>query len=99
MFLEGPAINWIEAAGNYVEIHTENGVHTARGTLAAFAQRLAAAGFVRIHRSRVVNPLRVVSYQPTASGDVEVEMADGTMLAGSRRFRAALAAAVAGKLA
>ncbi len=96
MMLDADAINWIEAAGNYVEIHTANGAHTARGTLASFAERLEGAGFVRVHRSRLVNPARVVSYQPTASGDVEIAMADGAQLAGSRRFRADLAAALSG---
>ncbi len=94
LMLEAAAIRWIEAAGNYVEIHTANGRHIARGTLASFAERLEGAGFVRIHRSRLVNPESVSGYQPTASGDVEVEMSDGTKLAGSRRFRAALAAAL-----
>lgn len=97
MLLEAPSIEWVEAAGNYVEIHTANGVHTARGTLASFEQRLGAAGFVRIHRSRVVNPQRVASYQPTSSGDVEVAMTSGAMLSGSRRFRAALTAALGGE--
>lgn len=96
MFLEAPAIEWIEAAGNYVEIHTANGVHTARGTLASFERRLGAAGFVRIHRSRVVNPQSVASYQPTSSGDLDVVMASGATISGSRRFRAALTTALGG---
>lgn len=94
MLLDAEAIGWIEAAGNYVEIHTANGMHTARGTLASYADRLETAGFVRIHRSRLVNPARVGSYETTPSGDVEIVMSDGARLVGSRRFRAALSAAL-----
>ncbi len=94
MMLEATSICWVQAAGNYVEIHTAHGVHTVRQTLASFAERASAAGLVRIHRSRLVNPARVTSYQSTPSGDVEIALDDGTTLTGSRRFRAALTAAL-----
>ncbi len=88
--IEPAQIAWIEAAGNYVEIHTGDATHLARGTLAAFGEKLAVHGFVRIHRSRLINRARVKSFKPTASGDLDIELDDGRTIAGSRRFRAAL---------
>lgn len=83
-------ITWLEAAGNYVEIHVGAATHLARGTLAGFEERLAVRGFVRIHRSRLVNRIRVSAFKPTPSGDMEITLDDGRVITGSRRFRTAL---------
>ncbi len=83
-------IAWLEAAGNYVTIHVGHASHLARGTLASFEQRLAAQGFVRVHRSRLVNRTHVASWRTTPSGDYEIRLTDGRTLAGSRRYRAML---------
>jgi hypothetical protein len=86
-------IAWIEAAGNYVEIHAGGASHLARGTLAAFEQKLAGRGFVRVHRSRLVNRKRVTAFRPTPSGDLEITMDDGRTIAGSRRYRSGMESA------
>jgi len=56
----------------------------ARVTLAEFLEKLAPHGFVRVHRSR----LR--SFRPTPSGDLEIALDDGRVIAGRRRLRAAV---------
>lgn len=83
-------IAWIEAAGNYVEIHAGGATHLARGTLAAFAEKLAGRGFVRVHRSRIINRSRITGFKPTPSGDLEITLDDGSIVGGSRRFRDAM---------
>jgi hypothetical protein len=88
--VEPAQIAWVEAAGNYVELHIGGATHLARGTLASFEDRLKPRGFVRVHRSRLVNRARVKTFRPTASGDLEITLDDGRTLAGSRRFRDAL---------
>jgi hypothetical protein len=90
VFLAPGELFWVEAAGNYVEFHTGARVHLARGTLTAWEARLAARGFVRVHRSRLINRARIASIKPTPSGDVEITLSDGRTLAGSRRYRDAL---------
>lgn len=90
ILLEPAQIGWIEAAGNYVEIHVGGTAHLARGTLAAFEERLARRGFLRVHRSRLVNRARVKAFKPTPSGDLEITLDDGRVIGGSRRFRNAL---------
>lgn len=92
VWLDAPDISHVEAAGNYVEFHTAAKVHLVRATLASWEPALAARGFVRVHRSRLVNRARIAALKPTPSGDVEITMTDGRVLAGSRRYRDALGA-------
>lgn len=90
VFLHPRDLLWVEAAGNYVEFHTEARTLLARGTLAAWAARLKDRGFARVHRSRLVNRSRIGAVTPTPAGDVEITLDDGRTLAGSRRYRAEL---------
>ncbi len=90
LFVAPADILFLEAAGNYVEIHTAQAKHLIRGTLAAWERKLAGLGFVRIHRSRLVNKAHIGALQPTGSGDFEVSLTGGRTLQGSRRFRAIL---------
>lgn len=88
--LDPATIGWVEAAGNYVELHTGDATHLVRGTLAGFEERLAEHGFSRIHRSRLINKARISGFRPTPSGDLEITLDDGRVVGGSRRFRAML---------
>lgn len=80
----------VEAAGNYVEFNLSDRTHLVRGTLASWEARLAARGFLRVHRSRLVNRSRIRALKPTPSGDVDITLDDGRTVLGSRRYRAAL---------
>ncbi len=93
ILLDAKSLDWAEAAGNYVEIRANGATHLARLTLAALEQQLADAGVdvARVHRSYLVNRLKVQQVEPAGDGDFRIRMADGTELRGSRRFRAALA--------
>jgi DNA-binding LytR/AlgR family response regulator len=48
------AVQWVEAQGDYARLHTADGSHLVRVSLASLAERWAEAGFVRIHRSYLV---------------------------------------------
>jgi hypothetical protein len=91
VYLAPADVTHVEAAGNYVEFYTPARTHLVRGTLASWEARLVARGFVRVHRSRLVNRARIVSLKPTPSGDVEITLNDGRILSGSRRYRTDLA--------
>lgn len=54
------AIGWIEAARDYVLLHTELRSHLLRITMAALEERLAGSHLLRVHRSAFVRPDRVV---------------------------------------
>lgn len=90
VFLPPGDILLVEAAGNYVEFHTAAKKHLIRGTLASWETRLTPQGFVRVHRGRLVNRTRIRALAPTPSGDVEITLDDGRVVAGSRRYREAL---------
>lgn len=77
------AVHWVEAQGDYARLHTAGGSHLVRVALATLAQRWAEAGFVRIHRSYLVQLRRITELRLTGSGYVVV--VDGTELPVSRR--------------
>ncbi len=53
------SINWIEAARDYVLLHTDARSHLLRTTMAALAEKLAGTALRRVHRSAFVRPKRV----------------------------------------
>lgn len=80
-------VEWAQAAGNYVELNGGFGTLLHRRTLAALEAELAAHGFVRVHRSRLVRRSAVRAVETRQSGDFELMLAGGDRIAGSRRFR------------
>lgn len=79
-------IDWIEAAGNYVVLHSGGSKHLLRETMVGMGRRLSRFGFVRTHRSFWVNVERIDHLRKLESGDFEVHLKGGGMLPGSRRF-------------
>ncbi len=80
VFLKPAEIDYVEAAGNYVVLHSGRERHILRETTAAMEQRLSAAGFMRISRSVIVNLARIREVQPVAPGQYIVVLADGVRL-------------------
>lgn len=83
-------IDWIEGAGNYVNLHFQGKECLYRMTLGSIAERLDPLRFVRIHRSTVVNIKAIVQLIPITHGEFEVAMRDGAQLVLSRSFRVEL---------
>ena len=89
VFLRRSEIDWVRAAGNYLEVHAGPSLHLVRETLKRAHARLGS-GFLRIHRSLLVNAERVVELVPRESGEADVVLADGTRLRASRGHRESL---------
>ncbi len=89
IFVAAEDVLWVKSASNYVEVIANGEAHLARATLGAIERQLADAGAsaVRIHRSYVVNIDRIRKIEPTGEGDVKIEMSDGAVVPGSRRYR------------
>lgn len=83
-------IEWLQAAGNYVNLRVRGHDYPLRSTISGIEAKLDPARFVRIHRSYMVNLDLVASIQPLESGDAKVQLKDGTELPCSRRYRDAL---------
>ena len=82
----------VRSAGNYAEFILADGRHPlTRSSLGALLEGLAPHGFVRSHKSWLVNPARVTGLKPEGSGDYAVEL-DDLEVPLSRRFPQALAA-------
>ncbi|MBW8183544.1 LytTR family DNA-binding domain-containing protein [Shewanella nanhaiensis] len=80
-------IEWVQSAGNYVNLHIEDQVYPTRSTLAEFIERDASHALCRIHRSFAVN-LNYVNYiEPMPSGDAELTLHSGKKLRISRRYK------------
>lgn len=91
-------VQWIAAAGNYVELHVGGTCHLLRSTLAALEQRLDPEVFVRIHRDTLVHLDHVRGIQRwPGGGGYRVVLADGTERPIARRYQPRLEARL-GKL-
>jgi two-component system LytT family response regulator len=82
---------WIESYGNYARVFTAQTRYLHRATMASLAEQLAPHGFVRIHRTAIVNAARVVRLRPAGSGEYEAVLDTGARLRVSRTFRPNLA--------
>ncbi|MGK2284811.1 LytTR family DNA-binding domain-containing protein [Pedomonas sp. V897] len=75
------------ADGNYVEFTLADGRQPlVRTTLAATERQLGARGFVRTHRSWLVNLAHVRESLPTGSGDFLLRLSQGVEAPLSRRY-------------
>ncbi len=54
-FIARSDVRYVEAQGDYARLHTASGSHLLRTPLTTLAEEWAPAGFVRIHRSLLVN--------------------------------------------
>jgi two-component system, LytTR family, response regulator len=83
-------IDWVKAEQDYVGLHVGSKSWLMREPISALEARLSACGFVRIHRSTLVNVDRVRELRPLAKGEFTVVLFDGTELKLSRNFRSSL---------
>jgi two-component system, LytTR family, response regulator len=83
-------IDWIEADRDYVSVKVGAKTWLMRETIAAVELRLALSGFVRIHRSTLVNAERVKELRPQDKGEYTVVLNDGTELKLTRHYRASV---------
>lgn len=96
-FLETTDIEWIEAEGNYVSVHSGKKSHLLRETISSLESQLDPKQFVRIHRSSIVRIDRIQELQPWFHGEYRVILQSGTQLTLSRNYRDKLQEAL-GKL-
>ena len=80
-------IDWIEASGNYVNLHVDGRVYPLRETMTGISERLQPQGFQRVHRSAIVNLDRVAEIVPFESGDGELRLTTDATVPVSRRYK------------
>jgi two-component system LytT family response regulator len=94
-FVRTEEIDWVEASGNYVKIHTKSDAHLLRESMKNMEAKLDPKTFVRIHRSAIVNIDHIKELEPWFHGEYIVIMRDGTRLTASRVFSDRLSASIA----
>jgi two-component system, LytTR family, response regulator len=82
-------ITWLEAADNYVIVHTPDRAPLLRRTLASLLADLGP-GFVQTHRSAAVALAQVQQVSALEGGEARVLLRDGSQVRCSRQRRAAL---------
>ena len=96
-FIETAEIDWIEAEGNYVSVHSNKKSHLLRETISGLEAQLDPRKFLRIHRSSIVRIDRIQELQPWFHGEYRIILQNGTQLTLSRNYRDKLQEAL-GKL-
>jgi two-component system, LytTR family, response regulator len=91
-FLPVDAITWLEAADNYVRVHTADTSYLLRETLKNIEASLDPERFVRVHRSAMVNLEMVARVEPWSRGEYAISLRDGTRLTSSRAYGGAFRA-------
>ena len=76
-----------EAQGNYVLLQQKSGSYLLRETLAGLAEKLGPHGFVRIHRSVLVNVAFVETIEPGLGGEYILRTRTGKGFRISRTYR------------
>jgi len=94
--IDATSIEWLEADGNYVHVHTAARSYLMRRTLQDLLAQLGEQRFVRIHRSAAANLACIGSLTPLFKGDYELHLRNGRTLRLSRRYRDALFARMGG---
>lgn len=90
-------IDWIGAAGHYLELHVGRETHLIREKLSDLEQKLDPEKFVRIHRSTIVNIDRIKSLHPLFNHDQLIVLKNGKRLNLSRTYYDKLMLTLTGK--
>jgi two-component system LytT family response regulator len=83
-------IEWVEADGKYVNIHTAGGSRTMRATMMDVEQKLNPRRFTRISRSAIVNVDRIREVSPWFNGEFVVTLKSGAEVPTTRGYREAV---------
>jgi two-component system, LytTR family, response regulator len=86
-FIKTDDIDWIEAEGNYVSLHSGKDSHLLRDTISALESQLDPKKFMRVHRSTIVNLDCVKELQSWFHGDYRIILRNGKELMLSRSYR------------
>ncbi|HJU72558.1 MAG TPA: LytTR family DNA-binding domain-containing protein [Gemmatimonadaceae bacterium] len=86
-FVAPSEIEWVEADGDYVIVHTAKGKHRIRETISAFEMRLPSDQLVRVSRSSIVNIASIKEMQRWFRGNYVVILRNGTKVTTGARYR------------
>jgi two-component system, LytTR family, response regulator len=87
LFIDPREVAVVEAEGNYVLLQREKGSDLLREPISAIAEKLKPYGFIRIHRSVLVNASFVQDVRLCSSGEYELRLKNGREYTVTRTYR------------
>ncbi len=77
----------VRAEGNYVLLQRDSTSFLLRESISAVAEKLEPYGFIRIHRSALVNPVFVEEIQPYSTGEYGLRLKGGKEYTVTRTYK------------
>ncbi len=87
LFLDLAEIVAVQAEGNYVSLRHRPNPYLVHESLSSMAEKLKPYGFVRIHRSVLVNTLAVEEVQPLSTGEYRLRVKGGKEYLVTRTYK------------
>jgi two-component system LytT family response regulator len=87
LFVDPRDIRAVQAEGNYVLLQRESGSDLLREPISAVAEKLREYGFIRIHRSVLVNASFVEGIEPRLGGEYGLRMRGGKEYTVTRTYK------------
>lgn len=87
LFIDPMDVVIVEAQGNYVLLQRYSGSYLLRESISTMAERLKPYGFIRIHRSVIVNSSYVEEIQPWTTGEYALRIKGGKEYTVSRTYK------------
>jgi len=81
---------WVAAEGDYVRLYVGDRSYLIRGRIGDFARRLGSAGFVRVHRSALVQSRYVARIKVAGDRRFHITLANGSEISTSRQYASAV---------
>jgi two-component system, LytTR family, response regulator len=91
-FVDIADVDWIEAAENYVKLHSGRASHLVHVAMNTLEKSLDPETFLRIHRSIIVNVGRIQELEPVAHGEYVVTLPHGVRVRSGRTYHETLKA-------
>ena len=93
-FVDANDIMRFSGAGDYVEVFLKSGRNALHSASLAALEHELSVGFIRVHRSHIVNAACVKSLTRESAGTGELQMSDGSVVPVSRRNMASVRGAL-----
>lgn len=87
LFVDLTEIVAVQAEGNYVSLRHRPNPYLLRESLSAMAEKLKPYGFIRIHRSVLVNIAAVEEIQPLPTGEYRLRVKGGSEYLVTRTYK------------
>jgi two-component system LytT family response regulator/two-component system response regulator AlgR len=91
------SVVWVEAARDYMLVHTEHRTHILRETMASLEARLDPDVFIRAHRSALVNVAHIVGTEKLGREGLQLRTTAGNLIRVGLGRRAAIRQRLGGR--